>query len=328
MMHYPWLDSTWQQLMQQRMRLPHAILLKGRVGIGKHNFAVAFAKAMLCRSPAAEGHACGHCQSCNWFEEGTHPDYKWLTPENDEPDEENGKKSTKRKIISVAQIRQLTDFISLTSHQSGLKVIVLSPAEALNTASANALLKMLEEPPPGTLFVLVASQPQRLLPTIISRCHTISLPIPDTHAASSWLQMQGVSEPENWLAEAGGAPLLAAHLSEQSVVGGLLLKHLAQGGAMNPFATASEFLSIGMEPALQILQKWAYDLQRCRLTQTLHYFPGYRNAFQALSKSVNLSSLMQFQRVLGDAKRVASHPLNNELQLENILLQYIHLFKP
>ncbi len=327
-MRYPWLDSTWQQLMQQRARLPHAILLKGRAGIGKHDFAVAFAKAMLCRNPAAEGHACGYCQSCNWFEAGAHPDYKWLTPENDEPNEETGKKGTKRTIISVAQIRQLADFISLTSHQSGLKVIVLSPAEALNTASANALLKMLEEPPAGTLFVLVSSQPQRLLPTIISRCHAISLPMPDAHTASGWLKAQGLDEPEKWLAEAGSAPLLAASLSEQGVVSGMLLKHLAQGGVMNPFTTASEFLSLGMEPALQILQKWAYDLQRCRLTHTLHYFPDYRNAFQALSKSVNLSSLIQFQRMLSDAKRVASHPLNNELQLENILLQYTYLFKP
>lgn len=327
-MQYPWLNSTWQQLMQQRARLPHAILLKGRAGIGKHDFALAFAKALLCHNPTAEGSACGHCQSCNWFKEGAHPDYKWLTPENDEPNEETGKKSAKRTIVSVAQIRQLTDFVSLTSHQSGLKVIVLSPAEALNTASANALLKMLEEPPPGTLFVLVSSQPQRLLPTIISRCLAISLPMPDMHAASNWLKMQGIGEPEKWLAEAGGAPLLAISMSEQSVVSSMLLNHLAQGGAMNPFTTASEFLSLGMEPTLQILQKWIYDLQRCRLTQTLHYFPGYWSAFQGLSKSVNLSSLMRFQRMLSDAKRVASHPLNNELQLESILLQYTYLFKP
>lgn len=326
-MQYPWLAQNWQQLMQQRARLPHAILLKGRAGIGKHAFAVALAKALLCRNTAPEGQACGHCQSCNWFEEGAHPDYKWLTPEQEDSSEDTGKKSPKRTVISVAQIRQLADFISLTSHQAGLKVIVLSPAESLNTASANALLKMLEEPPPGTLFILVSSQPQRLLPTIISRCQAIALPMPNAKNAHHWLAMQGVDNADKWLAEAGGAPLLAASLSEQSVVSGVLLKHLAQGGVMNPFATAPEFLSLGMESALQILQKWAYDLQRCRQTQTLHYFPAYRNAFQALSKSVNLSSLMQYQRVLSDAKRVANHPLNNELQLENLLLQYTHLFK-
>lgn len=325
-MHYPWLESAWQQLMSQRAHLPHAILLKGRAGIGKHDFAVAFAKALLCQNPVNQ-HACGQCQSCSWFEEGAHPDYKWLTPEGEDAPEDATKKTVKRTIISVAQIRQLRDFVGLSSHQSGLKVIVLSPAVALNTASANALLKMLEEPPADTLFVLVSSQPQRLLPTIISRCQTLTLPMPEIQAALAWLASQGLGDAEKWLAEAGGAPLLALALNERGSVNEQLIGRLAQGAQLDPFATAPQLLAVGMESALQLLQKWSYDLLRYALTQTLHFHPTHLNAMQRLCKSVNLTLLMQFQRVLDEAKRTSGHPLNNELQLQNILLQYTHLFK-
>ncbi len=325
-MRYPWLESAWQQLMSQHGHLPHAILLKGRAGIGKHDFAVELAKTLLCQNPINQ-HACGSCQSCNWFEEGTHPDYKWLTPEDEDAPENTTKKTTKRAIISVAQIRQLRDFVGLSSHQSGLKVIVLSPAETLNTASANALLKMLEEPPADTLFVLVSSQPQRLLPTIISRCQTLTLPMPETQAALAWLTSQGLSDAERWLAETGGAPLLAIALSERGTINAQLIGHLAQGAQLDPFIASPQLLAIGMESALQVLQKWSHDLLHYALTKTLHFHPAHLNAMQRLCKSVNLPLLMQFQRTLDEAKRTSSHPLNNELQLENILLQYTHLFK-
>ncbi|HQN65589.1 MAG TPA: DNA polymerase III subunit delta' [Methylophilus sp.] len=325
-MHYPWLDNAWQQLILQRGELPHAILLRGRAGIGKHDFAMEFAKTLLCRSDANH-HACGQCQSCKWFEENAHPDFKWLTPEGDDVTQEDAKKATKRSNITVDQIRQLADFVTLTSHQAGLKIILISPAETLNLASANALLKMLEEPPAATLFILVANQPQRLLPTIISRCQSFTLQLPNKEMALSWLESKGISEGQKWLAQTGGAPLLAMSLSERGTLDAVLIRHLAQGSQLNAFAVASQFLAIGMEQALQILQKWIHDLLQWRLTRTLHFHPDYRDALQGLCKSVNLPLLMQFQRSLTEARRTANHPLNKELQLENLLLQYTHLFK-
>lgn len=325
-MRYPWLEGIWQQLMLQRSQLPHAILLKGRVGIGKHDFAIELAKSLLCQN-LADYHACGKCQSCNWFNEGTHADFKWLTTEGEDIAEDGAKKSSKKSNITVNQIRQLTDFITLTSHQAGLKIIVISPAEALNTASANALLKMLEEPPPSVLFILVTSQPQRLLPTIISRCQSYTLPLPNKEQALSWLESQVTSDSEKWLALAGGSPLEALMLAERGAVDTLLLRQLNHGSELNPFSTASQFLAMGMESALQVLQKWSHDLLQWKLTGTLHFHPEHRDALQALCKSVNLPLLVHYQRVLTDAKRTANHPLNKELQLENLLLQYTHLFK-
>ncbi|MES2502079.1 MAG: DNA polymerase III subunit delta', partial [Pseudomonadota bacterium] len=134
--------------MQQRATLPHALLLRGSAGIGKQDFALELARSLLCKAPI-ETHACGECTSCLWFKEMHHPDFRLISPEDAESSEDVPKKKTAKKSqISVAQIRQLIDYLSLSQHQaSGYRVILISPAETLNIASANALLKMLEEPP-------------------------------------------------------------------------------------------------------------------------------------------------------------------------------------
>jgi DNA polymerase-3 subunit delta' len=186
---------------------------------------------------------------------------------------------------------------------------------------------MLEEPPTNTLFLLVTSQPQRLLPTILSRCQAIDMPLPSKTDALNWLKSQGIKDAESALDYAEGSPLLALQSAEEGEVSSSLVKNLALGAKLDAFACAPLFLSIGMEHALEKLQKWAFDLAGYKLAQTLHYHPQHGSAFQALCKSVNLSLLLSFQNKLLDAKKTASHPLNNELQLENILLQYTQLFK-
>jgi DNA polymerase-3 subunit delta' len=81
-----------------------------------------------------------------------------------------------------------------------------------------------------------------------------------------------------------------------------------------------------MEAATCALQKWIYDLLACRLTDEVRYHAKYTSALQALTKSVNLGLLLDFQRKLDEARKSATHPLNNELQLEGLLLQYTHIF--
>ncbi|MFW5440329.1 MAG: DNA polymerase III subunit delta' [Methylophilaceae bacterium] len=316
--------------MQQKESLPHALLLHGRSGVGKHIFAEHYSQALLCQQPSAMQLACGQCQSCLWLKEGTHPDFKFITPEDDSGNGNSAKRKTgKKSQISVAQIRQLYDYLSLSTHQvEGSRIILISPAETLNIASANALLKMLEEPPANTLFLLVASQPQRLLPTIISRCQALDFPIPSKAEAVAWLNLQGVNESdtENVLAYAGGAPLAALSAQKQLESNQQLIQQLSMGVKLDPFVSAPLFLSLGMEHAIETLQKWAFDLVHFKLIQQVHYHSKLTNTFQALCKSVNLSALMQFQRNLLEAKKTASHPLSNEMQLENILLQYTRVF--
>lgn len=330
---FNWQQAQLQQIMQANTHLPHALLLLGPAGTGKHAFALSVSKALLCKQPTAQLLACEHCPSCTWFQEGGHPDFRLIEPEDvDNADEAPKKKSTKKRQISVAQIRQLVDYLSLSSHQvNARRVILISPAELLNNASANALLKMLEEPPANTLFLLVTSQIQRLLPTIISRCQKIDMPKPTKTEALAWLQSQqlnNLESAENALDYAGGSPLLALELSEQLEGAVIITKQLALGAKLDPFTTAPILLNVGMERAIDTLQKWVFDLVAYKLTQVLRYHTAYGNAFQALSKSVNLKLLTSFQDKLINAKKTADHPLSNEVQLENILLQYTQLFKP
>lgn len=326
---YNWQSKQWQYLTQDSSSLPHALLLRGRAGTGKHEFALNVAQALLCKQPNAEHQACGECPSCLWFVEGTHPDFCLIEPEDaDSSDDATKKKSTKKSQISVAQIRQLIDYLSLSNHQGhGWRIVLISPAETLNIASANALLKMLEEPPASTLFILVASQSQRLLPTILSRCQMIDMPLPSRLDALAWLASKGVKNADSVLDYAGGAPLLALQVAEEAEMNAGLIKNLALGAKLDPFMSAPLFLSMGMVNAIDALQKWLFDLTACKLAQVLHYHSQHASALQALCKSVNLQALLSFQTKLLDAKKLANHPLNNELQLENILLQYTQLFK-
>jgi len=311
--------------MQRKNALPHALLLRGRAGIGKHEFALDLSRALLCANPNKDV-ACGACPSCVWFAEGAHPDFRLIAPENEEESEDSPKKKTSKKSqISVIQIRQLFDYLSLSSHQVGAKrIILISPAETLNLASANALLKMLEEPPANTLFLLVTSQSQRLLPTIISRCQALDMPMPSKIDAIDWLKTQGLQNAEVALDYTGGSPLLALQASVETNLS--LIKQLAQGARLDPFSSAPLFLSLGMERALETLQKWTFDLLNCKLTQQFRYHAMQASALQALCKSVNLSLLMRYQQTLVEAKKTANHPLSNEMQLENMLLQYTQIF--
>ena len=326
---YPWQKQQWQQLMQ-RSNLPHALLLRGQAGVGKHDFAVELSQSLLCSQPDEQQVACGQCPSCVWFAEGGHPDFRFISPEDAENAEDAPKKkATKKSQISVTQIRQLIDYLSLSSHQvNARRVILISPAETLNLASANALLKMLEEPPANALFILVSSQPQRLLATIISRCQAIDMPLAVKAEAIAWLNSQGINDAENALYYAGCAPLLALQMAEDGGVNTSLIKNLTLGAKLDAFTCAPLFLSIGMEHAIEALQKWVFDLASYKLAQNCHYHASYLVALQSLSKSVNLKAILSFQEKLIDAKRTANHPLSNELQLENILLQYTQLFKP
>lgn len=206
---YPWQQGLWASLhrLHDERRLPHALLLAAAEGMGKQQFARAFAAWVLCREPAADG-ACGQCKSCHLLSAGSHPDLLWVAPEAD------GDKVS--KVIKVEQARAVVDFAAQASQLQGWRVVVLSPAHALNTASANALLKTLEEPGRDTLIMLLTDQPMSLLATIRSRCQLLPLSQPDHAQALSWLhaQVPEASEAETLLQLSRGAPLAALALRD------------------------------------------------------------------------------------------------------------------
>lgn len=334
---FSWHETLWRRLRDQREQLPHAILLHGRQGIGKQEFALALANSLLCETPDSSGNACGNCMSCGWIAQGSHPDYRLIEPEDisdndneggDSASVTSGKVKRKSRSILIDQIRALSDLVGLTAHRHGRRVVILHPAEALNINAANALLKILEEPPPATIFILVSHQPQRLLPTIRSRCQQMLMSGPPVHQASAWLTEQGVSDPEFCLAQAGGAPLSALQLDQEEMRSGMALmaKHLTLGGGIDAFSLASHWSKSDFGLAVTAMQKWVHDLVSLRIAGEVRYFPGMQSSLQSLVKRVDLALLLDYQRILVDARATASHPLNSELQLEALLVRYAQMF--
>lgn len=324
---YPWQKNVWQRIMSQHARMPHALLLHGRTGTGKLDFAKLLSKSLLCEK-MVEDQACGTCAKCLWFEEGHHPDFKWIGPEDVEStDDAPKKKTTKKTQISVDQIRQLIQALSLSNHETtGLRVVLIYPAETLNTASANALLKVLEEPPQNTVFILISHQIKRLLPTIISRCQAITMPLPEKALAIQWLKSQKVEDAEVLLDYYGGAPLAVLNATDIDL-NPQVFKQLSMGSQLDSFLCASLLIQFGMEQAVTMLQKWTYDILLSKYSIQQYYHAQHSSALQALTKSVNLRELLDFQRQLIQLKLTANHPLNQEMQLENLLLQYKMAFK-
>ena len=199
----PWHLVLWHQLtrLADSGRMPHALLIHGAHGLGKQSLAEALIARTLCAKP--EEQACGHCHSCRMLASGYHPDLLRVGPEE-------GKRQ-----IRIDPIREVNRFVSQTAQQGGYRVIVISPAEAMNIAAANALLKSLEEPGDKTLFILLSDVPSRMLPTIRSRCQQWSLPSVAFEACRGWLieKLNSADEAYFWWQVAGGLPLLAVELA-------------------------------------------------------------------------------------------------------------------
>jgi DNA polymerase-3 subunit delta' len=200
----PWHAAHWSRLQARRQRdaLPHALLLCGVSGLGKRAFARRFVNGLLC-SDSRDGDACGRCRSCLLIDAGSHPDVVALS---------FGlrKDGTPRTEIVVDQIRELSTRLAMRSQLGGWQIATIDPADAMNPAAANALLKTLEEPAAQTMLILLADSPWRLPQTIRSRCQRIEFQLPETAVALAWLQAEGVVDAPAALAAAGGNPGLAA----------------------------------------------------------------------------------------------------------------------
>lgn len=322
---YSWHQSQFERLLGEAPRLPHALLIHGREGIGKLQFALSAAQALLCESPGTARAACENCPACAWFEAGNHPDFRRIEPEilaaePREDEEEGGKGSTR---ILIDQIRQLPDFINVTSHRGGSKVVLIHPAEALNVNAANALLKNLEEPPAGTIFLLVSHRSHFLLPTVRSRCQQIALPAPEAAEATTWLHAQGVPDATLALAQAGGAPLLAQQLIEPEYWQrrDSFLARVADRG-FDALSMAEEIRDYPVRDVVTWLQKWTFDLLFDKFLGKIRYNPDRAAAISALAAQLEPLAALRFHRAVVSLQRVVDHPLNPRLLFEQLLLDY------
>jgi DNA polymerase-3 subunit delta' len=340
-MIYEWHKALYLKMLASRGQRHHALLLVGPAGTGKRALALELARASLCEGPLDDGSACGVCKACGWFDESNHPDFRLLTPAAlEEPGEESGgegdgaqrggkgaRGSKPSREIRIEQIRALDSFLEVGAHRAGQRVIVIDPADAINTIAANALLKRLEEPPSGASFILVASRPGSLPATIRSRCQRVSLPIPAPAVAVAWLAGESgvdTSVAAQWLAAAGGAPLSALRLSTGADAA-------AHRRIVDAFAAMPEAGIVGTADALAgieppawagLAQTWAADLARVHVGAVPRRHVERLERLRVVAGRTSLDRLTALEARLRALPREASHSLNARLLLEDVLLEY------
>lgn len=275
----PWQEAVLQRLCSAAAqdRLPHALLLAGPRGTGKEVFARALAARLLCRVPLDTGAvgACGECDSCQLVAGGGHGDYRWLTPEEG------------KRVIPIDAVREAIRFVQQTAGYGERKVLALYPAEAMNTASANALLKTLEEPAGNSVLLLISHRPGDLPATVRSRCQTVLLPAPTSAQSADWLVGQGVPIARDHIASAlqqlpGGvlgvaraaqANELDARLALVQPLSDLLAGHLDPVHAAEQLAGVD--LEMVLELAVSVLENRLRTADRAQLRRQRALFDSY-----------------------------------------------------
>ncbi|TSA22537.1 MAG: DNA polymerase III subunit delta' [Betaproteobacteria bacterium] len=324
---HPWNEALLQRLTHDPAHLPHALLLSGSPGIGKQALAFEMARRLLCCAPTATatatGAACGVCQSCHWFNQGTHPDFRFLERTINE---DTGKL---RADIQIDQVRDLVGFYSLTAHQHGWRVAVIAPAERMNAAAANGLLKTLEEPPPRSLLILISHHPRRLLATVRSRCQQVAVPLPPREEALAWLATQSIAMPQaaDLLDEAGGAPLEALALFSDTARG----ERVARCVAALAQARIEALLDLAAIKDSVVethgwLRRWVHDLISQRQVAQVYFFPAHAQALMKLAARADLAKLLALQARLDAETRILLHPLNTQLLMEQWFIDYVGCF--
>ncbi len=341
---YTWLKGPAEELSAMRNRLPNAILIYGAPGTGVFDLARSFAESLLCESPAGGG-ACGHCASCRLIRAGTHPDLRFVVseyfadalelPYEPPPGAKTREKKTKSRKILVHQVRAISDFTALTSNRRGLRVVVIYPADMVREEPASALLKILEEPPEGLVFILAAENLDAVLPTIRSRSRLVRVPVPPREEALGYLKTQKVKNAEEALAMAGGAPLDAAGAPGSTPkldpkVSKVLMNLLLEGRGITVASVANGFrecrAGFSVPPAALFISRWTCDLARVQAGVAPRYFVGEAQNLGRLARDANPKKLWGFEKDVLSMRRSAEHPLNPESVWESILLAYKGIF--
>ncbi len=300
----------------QKGTVPHALLFTGIEGVGKQNTAVAFAMACNCtgdnfeteselrNSRVAGGHSttnrprivnpCGNCKSCRKIESENHPDIIRVKPSG--------------VFIKIDQIRALCRTLTMKPYEAGMRVVIISDGQAMNPAAGNALLKVLEEPPPGTILILVANHTSDLLPTIVSRCRHIRFnPISRTKMESILVSRHGI-DPENAMiiaAMAGGSFSRALNMYRTNWINrrNWLISELdsLSSVSISRLLAFSEQLAKNKDAlpdALEVMKSWLRDLVIGKLyPEKIIHQDLTENVHRASQKTSTSSLLSKFETI-------------------------------
>lgn len=177
-------------------RAAHAYLISGPAGIGKGTLASDLARALNCEAPATE-RPCDHCRACERIAAGKHADVEIVTPRSlcDVSEHDHSRDSS--PSLRICQIRRVERDVARPPFEGRTRVVIIDPADALTVEASNAFLKTLEEPPPNSTLILLAGNPEALLPTVRSRCRAVTLgPVRAAALREALIGHHGASEAE------------------------------------------------------------------------------------------------------------------------------------
>jgi DNA polymerase-3 subunit delta' len=304
----PWQAGQWQEVHNalQAGQLPHALMLSGSAGIGKDHFALALARLLLCHQSEA-GTNCGSCKACELSRNQTHGDLRWLQPEGTS------------RVIKIDQVRSALAFCQKTASFGQRKVLVIAPADTLNTHAANALLKCLEEPAPDTHIILVCQRPHSIPATVRSRCQQLAFPLPDTTLATQWLALiigdtQGAGA-SDFLELAGGRPLLAQSLYLTDAGAALKARAAVLAELISGQVSASEASAVFADASLEELTRFMIEQLERRLRQTAQQ--GLNSATERVASRAMFTLLDELRR--GQAAVVSGTNPSRDLYLQTTL---------
>lgn len=316
----PWLQEPLERLEAARRagRLGSAWLISGPAGIGKLNLVLVLVQRLLAGASGEPAPLTADDAAAAMRERRApadhHPDLHLVFPEPE------------KRTIGIEQIRALSEALSMKGFQGAAKVAVIEPAEGMTPAAANALLKTLEEPAEQTYLFLVAHQPERLLPTIRSRCQTLAVSPPTEQESAEWL---GLPPGHPVLLIAGRAPLYAAELVAQNKAEELSnlevkLQEIAHS-RLDPRAVAEEWARKDTELALKWLSgrlEKAIRLRYAPAVDSKAVTPGagdsLHNAWSALPARTLFERLDAAERLLD---RLGAG-INVELALHALLADF------
>jgi len=330
---HPWNQMIWKTLTQSLRQTNHAWLFRGSDGVGKTATAINFALHVLLLD------ANDPVRTKTLFCAGSHPDIHVLMPEQTCVDVEGlveryalryveGTSGKAKSVISVDQVRRLIDRVSMRSHGGGNKYVLITPAERMNLNAANALLKVLEEPPGETVFCLITTAPHRLPATIISRCSPVNFREPDKTVARAWLLSQDTPESniDALLAAAGGAPIRARRLQQTGFLERrsewlIDVLDLVEGHG-DPVGLATRWGRNEVASAIDWIHRFMVDLVRVTLVGQPKqlYNPDARGRLQEIAKRINLNVLFNVSERIGTAKQLLDSPVDPGLLLEDLFI--------
>ena len=310
----------------------HAWLFAGPDGVGKELTAIAFAQALTCREAPGEG--CGRCPSCGRIARRNHPDVRWVMPEAELVARGLAGRSdfseAPSRWIKVDQIRALEERLSRHPLEAERHVAVVAHADAMNEPAQNAFLKTLEEPPAGTVLILVASNPDMLLPTIRSRCTRVQFaPLPEEWLARKVMEETKASEADARLVArmAGGSLARALELDVEMLARRRQMlerfESLDSDDARTHLAFAEEFGGSrdAVEQALQLLDVWTRDVAVVRAGGESLVHGDLAELARAAASKTSDALLQRRHRLIGEAlEEMTERNASPRLQLEKVLL--------